>query len=480
MKRAVIVVVVAIVFAGASVPAWAWGARTRVAIVSTAVRIVSKESGANLVKLEKDIRAGAAIAPSDLTELDPVAATDPVGAIESEMYLLQAVNAGRVDPYFAYRLGVLGMLVAEASAPLADSDPAIRDLYYADVEGVIERIQLKPAKRIKVDPSTYFAEVRSDAARRRDLILTDYRTGIGFKGTATTALSEDASRSVNAVADVYQSVLVGKVAAANISPSQIRDYVVRAIQFYIKRGNDAETDSAYKRLTDLNVSTVDLQKQIGDMFYDAGKYERAMQEYRAVLALDPSRRDVTERIAAYYVKLGDDALDKKELEVAREAYQNALNADKLQPDAQRKLLDAEKLIVERDARLASTRETLTAADDKIGQAEQLAFRRDYGGAITLLYEAQGSYGKVTDEFAPEYRAAQNGLLAAESKLNQLRRDLVSNAPSLSGLGSGFTTRKQAEAAAKSLDTEALRALLDNQYEAEINRLKAEADGTITP
>lgn len=474
MKRGLAIAGVVLVVAGLNLPAWAWGPRTRVSIVSTAARLLSKESGANLVKLEKDIRAGAAIAPGELTELVPVATTDPVGAIETEMYLLQAVGSGRVDPYFAYRLGVLGTLVAEATSPLADSDPAIRDLYYADVENAIERVQLKPSKRAKVEPASYFAELRREAAQRRDLIVTDYRSGIGFKGTASAAISEDASRSVNAIADVYQSILLGKVSSANISPSQIRDYIVRAIQFYIKRGNDAETESAYRRLSDLNVSTVDLQKKIGDMFYDAGKYERAMQEYKAVLALDASRRDVTERIAAYYVKLGDDALAEKKLEAARDAYQSALDVDKLQPNAQRKLIDAGKLIEERDARLAAAREALAAAEEKLNQADQLAFRRDYGGAIALLYEAQGGYGKVTDEFPPEYRLAQNGMLTAESKLSQLRRDLVSNAPSLSGLGAGFTSRKQAEEAAKSVDMQALRALLNNQYQAEIDRLKSEA------
>ncbi|NUM54679.1 MAG: hypothetical protein HUU46_13625 [Candidatus Hydrogenedentes bacterium] len=480
MKRAVVVAVTAALFAGGVVPAWAWGPRTRVAIVSMASRIIARESGANLTKLDKDIRAGASISPSDLTTLVPVAITDPVGAVETEMYLLQAVGGGRVDPYFAYRLGVLGMLVAEVSSPLADADPSVRDVYYADVEGIIEKVQMKPAPRTKVDPVTYFAEVRSDAADRRDLIITDYRSGIGFDGTARSAISDDASRSVNSVADVYQSVLTGRVTSANISPSQIRDYILRAIQFYIKRGNDAETESAYKRLTDLNVSTVDLQKQIGDMFYDAEKYERAMQEYQAVLALDPARRDVTERIAAYYVKLGDDALAEQKLEDAREAYQKALDADKLQPNAQRKLLDAEKLITERDARLEDTRETLTAADEKLNQADQLAFRKDYGGAIALLYEAQSGYGKVTDEFASEYRIAQNGMLMAESKLTQLRRDLVSNAPSLSGLGAGYSTREQAESAAKSLDEQALRALLDRQYEKEIEKIKSEKAGSIIP
>lgn len=480
MKRAVVAVIVVTVFAGELTPACAWGARTRVAIVSMASRVISRESGANLSKLEKDIRAGASVSPSELAKIVPLAGTDPVGAVETEMYLLQSVSGGRVDPYFAYRLGVLGMLVAEVTAPLADAEPSIRDLYYADVEAAIERVQLKPSPRTKVDPVSYFAEVRADAADRRDLIITDYRSGIGFDGTARAAISEDASRSVNSVADVYQSVLTSRAASANISPSQIRDYVVSAIQFYIKRGNDAETESAYNRLTALNVSTVDLQKQIGDIFYDAGKYERAMKEYRAVLALDPARRDVTERIAAYYVKLGDDALNEQRLEDAREAYQNALNADKLQPNAQRRLLDAEKLIKERDARLDETRVTLTTADEKLSQADQLAFRRDYGGAIALLYEAQNGYGKVTDEFIAEYRLAQNGILTAESKLTQLRRDLVSNAPSLSGLGAGFTTREQAKAAAKSLDAEALRALLNKQYEAEIRRIKNETAGSMTP
>ncbi len=480
MKRANILFTAVLTLCALSAPAWAWGPRTRVAAVSMASRIISRDSGAQLVKLERDIRAGASIPQSELNELIPIASTDLVGAIETEMYLLQSVSAGRVDPYFAYRLGVLGALVADATSPLADSEPAIRDLYHADVEGVIERVQLRQAPRTKVEPASYLSEVRNDARKRRDLILTDYRQGLGFGGTAETAISDDASRSVNAVADVFHTVLTGRVASANVSPSQMREYVVHAIQFYIKRGNDAETEAAYKRLTALNVATIDLQKQIGDMFYDAGKYERAMKEYQSVLAVEPTRRDVTERIAAYYVKLGDDALAEKELEVARDAYQNALNADKLQPNAQRKLIDAEKMIEERDARLNSARETITSADEKLSQAEQLAFRRDYGGAIALLYEAQSGYGTVTDEFASEFRLAQNGILTAESRLNQLRRDLVSNAPTLSGLGSGFTTRKQAADAASELDAEALRALLRTQYDAEISRMKTEATKDIAP
>lgn len=480
MKRAFTLTIATALLVGAWTPAWAWGPKTRVAIVTTAARLLSKESGANLTRLERDIRTGASISPSELANLIPIAATDTVGAIETEMYLLQAVGRGRVDPYLAYRLGVLGNLVAQATAPLADAEPAIRDLYYSDVEGTIERVQLKPAPRTQVDPSTYFIEAQNAANQRRELILTDYRAGIGFKGTASAALSEDASRSVNAVADVFQAVLLGRVASANISPSQIRDYVVEATRFYIRRGNDAETDAAYRRLSELDVMTIDLQKQIGDMFYDAGKYERAMREYQAVLAVDPSRRDVSERIASYYVKLGDDAVAEKRLEDAQEAYQNALNADKLHPTAQRKLLDADKMIQERDARLAAVRDALAAAESKINEAEQRAFRRDYGGAIALLHEAQESYEQVTDEFAAEYRAAQNGMLTAETRLSQLRQDLVNNAPSLSGLGGGAATRQQAADAARAVEQAALQQMLDTQYQQELNRLKSETTVDVAP
>ncbi|MDZ4858123.1 MAG: hypothetical protein SGI88_04010 [Candidatus Hydrogenedentes bacterium] len=480
MKRAVLITTMVLMTVSAAAPAFAWGPKTRVSIVTTAARVVSRDSGANLAKLERDIRAGAAVSPSELVAIIPAGAANPLSAIEGEMYLLQAVGGGRVDPYLAYRLGVLGSLVAQVTAPLADSDPTIRDVYYADVEGVIETVQLKPARRAQVDPASYLTDVRAEADERRELILADYRGGLGFKGIAGAAISDDASRSVNAVADVLQAVVTDRVTAANISPSQIRDYAVRAIQFYIRRGNDAETEAAYARLMDMNVATVDLQKQIGDMFYDAGKHERAMKEYKAVLALDPSRRDVTTRIAEYYVKVGDDALAGEQLEDARDAYRMALDSDKLHPSAQSKVLDAEKMIAERDARLAAARESLNAGDEKANAAEQLAFRRDYGGAIALLYDAQTAYNTVTTEFAPEFRAAQNGLLTTQSRLGMLRQELVNNAPSLSGLGGGFTTRMQAQEAAQATDTAALRALIEAQYQAELNRLRAEAGAEIAP
>jgi tetratricopeptide (TPR) repeat protein len=459
MKRHVLFIVAVLAVAGAATSAYAWGTRTHLAIVSTAARVISKESGIELARLEKDIRSGAMAPPSEIERLIPLAATTPVAAIESEMYVLQSVRGRRVDPYFAYRLGVLGALVAQATAPLAEASPAYRDLYYADVEANIERTQLRPARRATVDPATYFAEVRAAANQRQELIISEYKSGVGFNGVAGKAISEDASRSVNAVADVMQTVLTGNVAVANRAESQIRDYVINAIEFYIARGNDAETESAYNRLVDLGAATVALQKRVGDMFYDAGKFERAIQEYEKVLEREPGRRDVVERISAYYIRVGDDALE----------------ADKLHPAAQSKVLEAKARIQERDDRLTLARQAIDKAQDNVVRADQLVFKRDYGPAIDLLMEARDLFAEVPEEFAAEYRKGQTGVLQTTSRLAQLRQELVTNASTLSGLGGSYGLKKQAEATGAELDKAALQALIDREYQSKLEELTRQSE-----
>ena len=126
--------------------------------------------------------------------MNPGATTNPIGAIESEMILLEAVRGDRVDPYFAYRLGVLGKLVARICSPLERADSTYRNLYYADVDKKIENVPIDSTSRRVVDPQVYLPQVSRSAADRADVIVEDYKTGLGFGGVAQASLSEDASR----------------------------------------------------------------------------------------------------------------------------------------------------------------------------------------------------------------------------------------------------------------------------------------------
>lgn len=474
MKRFFSIAVVAVLAVCLTPDASAWGPKATVSIVTTAARLISKETGVPLANLDKDIRRGASLSRDERAALIPGGDVNPLNSIESQMYLLQAVRGSRVDPYFAYRLGVLGSLVADVTAPMYEADPTYRERYHADVDANIEQVPFQSKTRVKVAPSAYFNDVIADARAREDLIIEDYKAGVGFAGVAGTALSEDASRSVNACADVFQTVLRGQVTVANISQGEIRSYILDAIRFYISRNNDAETDAAYAKLMDLGVTTVDLQKQIGDMFYDAEKYDRAMVEYKAVLAKAPSRRDVIERIAEYYVHQGDEALADEQLEAALKAYNDALQADMLHPTAQSKKLEAEGMIAARDARQEEARQAIGQGDDLLRQADQLVFKQEHTEALKLLREAKNAYSGVTDEFATEARLARAGLLRATEQINELQRNVVSNAGSLSGLGAASAVRAEAAAAAEAVDDAALRHLVEAQFQEELDALRTQS------
>jgi tetratricopeptide (TPR) repeat protein len=442
-------------------PAAAWGPKTRLAVVTMATRLVARD-GIPLTKLEKDVQKGALISQDDRAKLLPSADRNPVLAIEAEMFLLQAARGERVDPYFAYRLGVLGNTVAEATAPMAGAPATYRDMYYKDVEQNVD-VPILPTKRRTVDPGAYFSQVQREAATRQDIIVGDYRDGVGFRGLASQSLKADVGRSVNAVADVMYTILRGPRAVVDISEDRLRDYMVQALEFYIKRGNLAETNRAYDRFQQMNLQTPELQKRVGDMFYDAEQFDRAMKEYSAVLAVSPDQRDVVERIARYYVRLGESALIQGDLEAAQESYESALEADALHPSAQSELVRVKRLIDERNERLAGDQGRNARGLDLEGQADKLIAQGDYAGAMGLLRNAQQEYVTVDTEFPEESNKARTGLNRITDRLTQLRDELRRNVDSFSGIGAAGDIGKMAAAAADELRADALQNLINNRY-----------------
>ena len=142
----------------------AWGPATQQAVVTTAVHVFSREGIAQLSRLDRDIRDGAAVSTDMIANLYPGYATGPVRAVETEMCLLDTVRGDVVDPYFAYRLGVLGRLVAALTAPLLDADRNIRDHYYADVDKNMQQLPLKTSQRTQARSS---AERASSQEKKR-------------------------------------------------------------------------------------------------------------------------------------------------------------------------------------------------------------------------------------------------------------------------------------------------------------------------
>jgi tetratricopeptide (TPR) repeat protein len=463
---------ITIVAVFACAAAQAWGPATQLAIVTTAVRVVSEDGTIPLHNLAAYVRQGAEAPAAVVEQLYPTFSADPITTIAKEMYLLQSVRGSRVDPYFAYRLGTLGKLVAEGTTPLATASEMIRREYNRDVDAVISGVQMGLSPRRDVDPSSYFDLVRSQATGQDLTIVTDYRGGVGFSGLARASLSKDATRSVDAVADVFHTIISKSASMVNVSRGNTREYTLAALDFYLERKKLAEAEEVYDRVKESGLLSAEVQKDIGDMFFEAGLYDQAMKEYQGVLAGDPDNRDVLKRVAEYHVRIGEDALKANRLEAARDDFRAAVEADKLHPDAQRKLFQTESRIAERDARLAESTKAIETAQAFIAQAESAAMEQNFAVAIAHLRNARTEYEKVTSEFPDEAQTASAGMRSIDSTLTQYNQDFITNAQRLSGAGADAEARRLA-AAAGPVAPDAFHKLIERELDAGIDRLRQE-------
>jgi len=444
-------------------PANAWGPDGQVAIVSAATHLLGQDSAFNLRQFLKYVAAGASQTDDELAKMFPAFSIDAVGTIQREMVLLQTVRSDRIDPYYAYRLGALGAIVARATAPLATSDAAaIRAQYYTDVDSAINTVNLRPDQRKVVDPRAYFSRVRSEAATNDQTILVDYRGGAGFRGFARSSLPYDASRSVNAVADVWYTILTAQLSVYDQPVSARREYVLSAVDYYLKSGNLEEVRAAYDYAIKARMMDNDMRKEIGDRYFSAGLYEHAMQEYQTILETAPDRRDVVERVAEYYEQAGDTAVSMGDLEDAREAYAKSVEANSLRTDAQRKLLEVESSIAERDRRMLVQQTATDEAREFENRAEESVVRRDFARAISLLREAEARYATVTDEFPEEAKIASLGLRNVSLRLKEVKNQLMENSQSLSGTGYLSDVRRLASDTPDN-SAQALKGMVQNEF-----------------
>lgn len=491
-KQAAKIAIAVLAFALLSPCAFPWGEKAQLSVVTTAIHVLSRGGTIPLTRLQNDVRDGANITSKELERMLPSFSVDPLGVIEGQMYLLQSVKGKRVDAYYAFRLGVLGKLVAIATSPLRDAEKRYRDRYNADADRHIMKATMTLGKRKIVDPKAYFAFVRREAARSEIDIIQDYRDGVGFSGVARAKLSADASRSVNAVADVWYSILRGNVIVANVSETETQSFVLGALRFYINRGNEAETEAAYDRIMGLAKNTSGLRQEIGDMFYVAGAYERAMTEYAIAVALDPSLRSVVEKMANFYTQRGDSARKEGRLEDARDAYAKAKDTDSMHPQAPPKLFQVESMIDDRDKRLESAEATIEQARALEAKAEQEIFANRHAKAISVLREASGLYGQVVakvdeaealyrnvpEEFHVQRTIARQGAHDINYKIREFTAALVSNSERLSGTGFSEDAARELTLSAAPLGKEALRKMVERELANQMNKLNQDLRNTI--
>lgn len=429
---------------------YAWGPTAQISIVNNALHLIDKELNTNLKKLENEIRNGAGITDETLHELIPLAQLNLVQAVESEINLLTYTKTKKIDVYFAFRLGVLGKLVAQMTSPLQKADKTIQTLYNMDVETKIDKINLRINPRQRVNPNTYFAILSRQISSRDAIFEQEYKSNIGFSGTASTTLPECVSISVNAVADVWYTILSPSDVIPSVPETSLRDYAIQGCAFFAKRGKVEETRNGISRLSDLVTFNDEMCVKVGDILMKYGMEELAIEQYKNAITLNPNLREVARKIADYYIRKSQELFKQKKLEEALELAKNATLADPLHPDAERLRLDIEKEVRDRDARYEHTKEALDRAEKLQTLSEQEAISGRIAEAIVLLREALAVYNEISEEFPLENQQKVRGIRKVNARIQELKGQLLETAKNFSGKYPNFDVNYSAEKISKEL------------------------------
>ncbi|MGY8927747.1 MAG: tetratricopeptide repeat protein, partial [Flavobacteriales bacterium] len=253
----------------------------------------------------------------------------------------------------------------------------------------------------------------------------------------------------------------------NISKSDMRNYMLSSIDFYLKRNEIKEVSRIYTLAKSKGVLTPEMRKKIGDLYYDNQHYEEALHIYHGLLTANPGQREVGKRIAAYHILMGDRAAKKENLEDAREAYKMAVQADAFEEEGSRKLISMDIIIEKRDFRNMTQGDLNALAQKLVSDADGAARERDYAGAIQYLQEAKIAYANVTDEFPALSKQKTMGMHTVKMKSKEMKEALVKNAQRLSGSGFAFDAKRLAGMTENTAPT-ALQTVIKSEYESAVS------------
>lgn len=466
-----IAVFAAIVMCG---DAMAWGTRAQQSITLMAMQVVKQQfpNGftAGATSYEKDCLAGAAAGVAALSGKVPLSSdAETIQAIGTEIQLLREVRNYGMGSYFAYRMGVLSALVANVMTPYGfafePGDDLLQQKVFADIEAAIDSYGYSPIQKTREivrDPVTYFRDKRPFINDDRRLIAQDYQTGRGYKGFLKQGGPAYFVRSVEAVADVWTTVLTeSREPSLAVASRRMQTwYFVDEIDYLLlEKKNPQVAERAYENFRKVvQQGEPEAYEHIGDSYAAFGDEEgtdRAVREWQNAHGMaGANRASVAAKLNRHYLAVGNKFLDiaakpgadDNDLPSALRAFESALEFDRKSDEAADLIQKTHVLINERNARRDTTLKILASAEKLIAQADVLTQSEDFGGAIKTYRQAMSFYASVGDEFKEESKKGKQGVRDVKSAINKTIQKIISRGSEVIDAGEKAEEEKKFEEA----------------------------------
>lgn len=431
--------------------AGAWGTVAQRSIVATSFQVIGRGFADPFkttdYNYEKDVLAGAEAGRAVLNADGKLSSrSDVLNAIGTEIQVLREVRKrGSGGSYFAYRMGVLAALASDVMFPLSfekeTSGARLAKQVEDDIDKHLKSYQARtrqPQMEYIRNPGQYFAERSRPFADARALLESDYARGEGYKGYASSATPTLMQSTIEAVADVWFTVMRPQGDASDVKPSDksLTEYFTEQVIYQLgDKKNLREAERAYKQFAALKTSSLSAYERIGDAFYAFGAEgrDRAVQEWTNALTLPgPERSRVMKKLSSHYLGLGRAYLaaaakpnaPKDALPNALANFTKALEFDQSNEDAGSLINETQIKIAERDQRLELAIRTLSAAESVVKQAEQSKVDQQFAEAIALYKKAITVFEQVGDEFTEQFEAADAGKEDSKLRISQIIKQVL--------------------------------------------------------
>ena len=433
-----------VVMAAAVVPAYGWGKVAQRIIAWTAIRAVPPEQQQMLLTFEQELIDGATSSDEEVARYFRKASVgETARAVAHEMSLLRTELRRGLDEYTAYRFGVLSQIVADLNQPFGESRRSsdqnieniseLRRQYEFDVDQALQGVRYGYKRRKPVyDTEAYFAGARRYIQQAEFFLSQDYTSGDGFGEYGLRSLNLYFDNAVNAVADIWFTVLRPLQITPLIppKPSAVGQFRIEGVRYFLKVGQDIQAANAVSRLHADGLMNVETEKRVSDAYYDTARHSRAIAGYLRVLEQQPNLLEVRARVSSYYYSLGSAYMRSGLLEEAQRAFEHVLAHDPQYRAARLALDTTIGLIAAREERHNQLRNRLRMAEASEARASRSAADRDYAGAMQHLHSAAGIYSVVTTEFHKEYRDARRQLVSINQQITNYSDTIIREALAL--------------------------------------------------
>ena len=457
-RRIGAVAVAAALFAVATAPAYAWGPQAQQAISMTALQLL-RQRHANVlqsgdVRFDADMLKGTrdgweSLEPALLVDSDSYAAQ----AIDGQIQLLRGARRHGIDHYFAYRMGVAGALMADAMLPFAldrslEGDRLRRQIE-ADLDARLEEWKFLPSRNRSVyirGTAEYFRNYRPFHPDNVRMIADDYRRGIGYDGFLRGAGETLFGRSVEAVGDIWHTVLAEEAPGGEVAPSPqaLTWYYVDAVRYFLYEKNSfMQALRAYDNFEAVNPGIAEAYEVLGDLFYEFGTgeaSERGVQEWKIAQRMPgPQRRTASAKLARHYNAEGRRFLEtgvhpsapESDLQSALRNFSLALEYQSTNEEAATMINETNVALGIRQRNHETATQYLGRAETVVQRAEQSRLAEDFASAIATYNQASGLFTLVIEnpdlQFPELVATAERGINNIQRSIRDVFRQVLDNA-----------------------------------------------------